>query len=140
MRADTPDTLRTILESVRTVAVIGVSTDPTKDSHTVPIYLKEHGYEVFAVNPRVAEVLGSDAYASLKDIPVAIDVVDVFRPQDEGADIAREAIAKGAKVLWFQEGTGSEEGATLAEEAGLTVVMDMCMRATHRALRIGEQD
>lgn len=126
-----------IYAETRTIAVVGASTDPNKSAHEIPRYLKGQGFRIVPVTPRGGEILGEKAYGSLSDVDVPIDVVDVFRPPDEGAGIAREAVVRGAKVLWFQDGTGSEEGAAIAREAGLTVVMNRCMGSTHGRLGLG---
>ncbi len=126
-----------IYEETKTIAVVGASDDPSKAAHRIPRYLKEQGYRIIPVNPKGGEILGERAYASLAEINESIDVVDVFRPSREAAGIAREATEAGAKVLWLQLGISSEEARELGEEAGMTVVMDMCMGATHRKLALG---
>lgn len=129
------DELRRVLTENRTVAVVGASADESKSAHTVPRYLQEHGYRIVPVSPRHSEVLGEKAYRSLREVDTPIDVVDVFRPPGEAPQIARDAAAIGAKVLWLQQGIVSEEAARIARESGLEVFMDVCMRATH--LRLG---
>jgi predicted CoA-binding protein len=128
------DELTAIYRSSSTIAVVGMSSDPSKDAHTVPKYLMEHGYRVIPVNPGAGSILGVDSVASLADIEVPIDVVDVFRPAAEGPDIARAAVAAGARVLWMQPGTESDEAVAIATDAGLTLVAGHCIRATHRLL------
>ena len=123
-----------IYRDIKTIAVVGASADDSKDAHTVPGYLQDHGYKIVPVNPRGGEILGERAYKSLDAIDVPIDVVEVFRPPEEAAAIAETAVRMGAKVLWMQPGTGSDEAAKIAEAGGLTVVMDTCMRSTHRRL------
>jgi hypothetical protein len=132
----TDDDLRRIYATTTTIAVVGASTDPDKAGHYIPEYLKGVGYQVIPVNPNAEQIWGVKAYPSLQDIPedVAIDVVDVFRPSEETPDIARSAVARGASVLWLQEGIYSEEAADIASAGGLEVVMDKCMGATHRRL------
>lgn len=114
--------------------MVGASTDESKPAHRIPTYLQSQGYRVIPVNPGSDEVLGEQAVDSLTEITEPVDVVDVFRPSEEAPDIAREAVAIGAKVLWLQEGIESEEAAAIAREGGLGVVMDTCMGATHRRL------
>jgi predicted CoA-binding protein len=126
-----PETIRKILLSARTVAVVGLSANPLRPSHFVGFYLQRHGYRVIPVNPRESEVLGERSYPSLRDVPVAIDVVDVFRAPDALPEIAREAVAIGAGALWCQYGVINEEGARIAADGGLAVVVDRCMKVEH---------
>jgi predicted CoA-binding protein len=126
--------LKRIYADTKTIAVVGASANEEKPAHTIPRYLQRHGYRVIPVNPRGGEILGEKVYEKLADVPEAIDVVDVFRPSEETPDVARAAVAAGAKVLWLQEGISSEESERIASEAGLKVVMDMCMGATHHRL------
>lgn len=126
---------REILTTTRTIAVVGLSNKPDRPSHEIASYLKDAGYRTIPVNPAIQEALGEKAYASLKDIPENVDVVQIFRRSEEVPPIVEDAIAIGAKVVWMQSGIVNEEAAALAEAAGLTVVMDTCMRAVHRALR-----
>lgn len=120
-----------ILSSVKTVAIVGLSSNPDRPSHRVGCYLKANGYRVIPVNPKEKEVLGENAYPDLASIPEPVDVVDIFRPAEEVPAIARDAIEIGAKVVWMQEGIINEQAAVLAEAAGLQVVMDRCMRREH---------
>lgn len=131
----TLEELRQILTSVKTVAVVGLSDDPERPSHHIPAYLQSQGYRIIPVNPKFSELLGEKAYARVTDIPEPIDVVQIFRRSDEAPPIVEEAIAKGARVVWMQIGVSNEEAAARARAAGLTVVMDTCMGATHRTLR-----
>jgi predicted CoA-binding protein len=128
--------LRAILTGASTIAMVGASSDPEKSSHGIMQKLQRAGYKVIPVNPRETEVLGERAYASLRDIPYRIDIVDVFRRSEDTPPIADEAIAIGAKALWFQTGISNEDAAARAKAAGLTVVMDACIGATHAFLRI----
>jgi predicted CoA-binding protein len=122
--------LRALLGDVRTIAVVGLSSRPGRPSFEVASYLADHGYRIVPVNPNETEVLGERAYRSLLDIPadVAIDVVDVFRRAAETPEIARHAVAIGAKVLWLQEGIISEEAAAIASSGGMEVIMGVCMK------------
>ena len=122
-----------ILASVRTIAVVGLSDRPDRESHTVARYLQAHGYRIVPVNPSAAEVLGEPSYPDLGSIPpeVAIDVVDIFRKPEFIPAIVDEAIARGAKVVWMQLGLAHNAAAQKAREAGLIVVMDRCMKVEH---------
>jgi predicted CoA-binding protein len=128
--------LRALLGEAKTVAVVGLSSKPNRPSYEVAAYLQEHGYRILPVNPREEEVLGERSYASLLDIPknVAIDVVDVFRRGEETPPVARDAVAVGAKVLWLQEGIVSQEAYRIATDAGLEVIMGVCIMRTKQRL------
>nr|MBG3150369.1 CoA-binding protein [Proteus mirabilis] len=117
-----------ILRSVKTIALVGASNKEDRPSYKVMKFLLEQGYDVIPVNPGMSEqtLLGQPCYASLKDIPVAVDMVDVFRQSDVALEIAQEAIEINAKVLWLQIGVINEDAKNLAEDAGLRVVMDRC--------------
>jgi uncharacterized protein len=132
-------TLRSILSQARTIAVVGLSSKAHRDSHGVARYLQHRGYKVVPVNPNETEVLGETAYPSLLDVPtdVAIDIVDVFRKAEETPPVAEQAVSIGARVLWLQEGIVSDEARRIAEEGGLTVVMDLCIRTTRARLEGG---
>jgi predicted CoA-binding protein len=129
--------LREIYAETQTIAVVGASGDENKPGHRIPRYLKSQGFKIIPVNPTADEVLGERAYPSLSDVDMPIDTVEVFRPAEEAPDIARQAVAMGAKHLWLQEGIVSEEARKVAEEGGVKVVMDMCMGATHGWLGLG---
>lgn len=125
-----------MLEDAKTIAVVGLSADERRPSHAIGVYLQAQGYRVIPVNPRETEILGETSYPSLTDVPVPVDVVDVFRAPDAVPGIAREAVAIGAGTLWCQLGVVSEEGARIAEEGGLTVVMDRCIKVEHEGLAV----
>ena len=129
--------LRDIYKTTATIAVVGASTDPSKPSHSIPAYLQSQGYRIVPVSPRGGEIFGERAYESLEEVTEEIDVVDVFRPADETPEIARQAVAVGAKVLWLQSGISSAEAREIAVEGGLQVVMDTCMGQTHGRLGLG---
>ena len=131
------DELREIYAETKTIAVVGASNDESKAANSIPRYLQRQGYRIVPVNPRGGEILGERAYSSLKEVDVPVDVVDVFRPSEETPAIARDAVTIGAKVLWLQLGIESEEAAKIAQEGGLRVVMNLCMGATHKRLRLG---
>ncbi|MCA7014438.1 CoA-binding protein [Dickeya dadantii] len=120
--------IKTVLNQVKTIALVGASENPTRPSYGVMAYLLGQGYRVIPVSPRLAgqTLLGQTAYASLGDIPEPVDMVDVFRQPDAAFEVAQEAIAIGARVLWLQIGVINEAAAVLAHDAGLTVVMDRC--------------
>jgi predicted CoA-binding protein len=128
--------LRSILEAARTIAVVGLSSNPERYSFEVASYLKAKGYRVLPVNPHETEVLGEKAYSSLEDVPEAIDVVNVFRRPEETPEIATQAVAARAKVLWLQSGIVNDEARTIAENGGLQVVMGVCIKTTHRRLGV----
>ena len=123
-----------ILKSTRTIATVGLSTNPHKDSHSIAAYLQSQGYRVIPVNPTAEEILGEKSYPDLLAIPVKVDVVQVFRPPQDVPQIVEQAIQIGAKTVWMQEGIINEAAAEAASEAGLQVVMNTCMRTTHRRL------
>ena len=127
--------LRQILATAKTLAVVGLSHRPDRPSYTNSAYLQKQGYRIFPVNPSLTEALGLKVYASLRDIPDAVDVVDIFRRAEDVPPVVDDAIAIGAKVVWMQLGIVNEAAASKAEEAGLQVVMDTCLGATHRLLR-----
>jgi len=118
----------------RTIAVVGLSSDPLRPSYGVAEYMQNHGYKIIPVNPRVREVLGEKAYARIEEAPERIDIVDVFRRAEYVPDIAESAIRIGAKALWLQEGIVHEAAAERAGAAGLAVVMDKCILKEHRRL------
>ena len=126
-----------ILKSANTVASVGLSSNQQKESYWIVAYLIDQGYTFYPVNPTADEILGRKAYASLSDIPDKIDVVQVFRRPEDVPPVVEEAIKIGAKVVWMQEGIVNEEAARMARDAGLQVVMNACMRATHKRLAIG---
>jgi predicted CoA-binding protein len=128
--------LRALLGQVHTIAVVGLSSKPNRPSLSVAGYLQEHGYRIVPVNPRETEVLDEHAYPTLRDIPadIPIDVVDVFRRAEETPEVARDAVAIGAKVLWLQADIVNEEAYRIASEAGLDVIMGVCIRTTKARL------
>ena len=133
---DDIQTLRRILHESRVVAMVGLSADWYRPSYFAAKYLQEHGYKVIPVNPRYAgkQVLGETCYASLREIPGRVDVVDVFRRTEDVAPVADEAIALGTKVLWQQIGVKNEAAAAKARAAGMDTVMDRCMKIEHGRL------
>lgn len=126
-----------ILSQYRTVAVVGLSPDPGKPSHEVAAYLQKAGFRIIPVNPSCREILGERCYAELSDIPEPVEIVDVFRRSEFAPQIMEQAIAKGARVVWMQEGVSHEAARRMGEAAGLTVVMDRCMLKEHLRLSRG---
>jgi predicted CoA-binding protein len=120
-----------ILKNSRTVAVVGLSSRPEKDSNIVGKYLKENGYRIIPVNPTEAKILGETSYPNLASIPGKVDVVDIFRRAEDVPPIVKEAIKIGAETVWMQEGIKNEAAPAAAEKAGLKVVMDRCIRKEH---------
>ena len=130
-RYQDPSVIRGTLLGARTVAIVGLSPDPLRPSNFIGFYLQRHGYRIVPVNPKETEILGEPSFKSLTDIPFPVDVVDVFRKPEAVPDIARDAVAIGAKALWLQFGVLSPEGAAIARDGGLDVVMDRCMKVEH---------
>jgi uncharacterized protein len=125
------ETIRRILDECRTIAVVGLSSDPSRPSHGVSSYMRRNGYKVIPVNPNETEVFGEKAYPDLASVPEKIDLVDVFRRSDEAGKAVDEAIAAGAKAVWMQEGVIDSSAAQRALDAGLLVVMDRCWLKEH---------
>ena len=130
-RYQDPSTIQRVIHSAKTVAIVGLSKNELRASYFVGFYLRRHGYRVIPVNPRETEILGERSFKSLRDVPVPIDIVDVFRAPDALPGIAEEAVAVGAKNLWCQFTVINEEGGRIAEAGGLSVVMDRCIKVEH---------
>ena len=130
----TPNEIREILASARTIAVVGLSDKPDRDSHRVAAYLQRAGYRILPVNPAVTTVLGEKAVPGLRDLTEPVDVVDIFRKPEAVPAIVEDAIAIGAKVIWMQDGIVHNAAADRARAAGLKVVMSRCMLRDHRAM------
>src|SRR5580765_578286 len=128
--------LKQLLSDASTIAIVGASSNPDKESHGIMQKLQRTGYRVIPVNPRETEILGERSYPSLIDVPERIDIVDVFRRAEDTPGIADDAVTIGAKALWLQSGIVSEDAAARAEKGGLMVVMDACIGATHSLLRV----
>lgn len=129
-----PDQVKQILLDTKTIAVVGMSTQPNRPGQDVPKYLKEHGYKIVPINPKADEILGEKAYPNLRALPpdLHIDTVQIFLRSEDVPPIVEDAIKIGAKVIWMQEGVRNEAAAKRAQDAGLLVVQDRCMRAAHR--------
>jgi predicted CoA-binding protein len=130
-RYQDPLVIQRVLNTAKTIAVVGLSPNELRASYFVGYYLKRHGYRVVPVNPREAEILGETSFKSLSDVPGKVDVVTVFRAPDALPGIAGEAVAIGAGALWCQFGVINAEGAQIAEAGGLAVVMDRCIKVEH---------
>jgi len=130
-RYQDPLVIQRVLFTAKTVAIVGLSGNPLRASYFVGFYLQRHGYRVIPVNPRESQVLGEKSYATLADVPVPVDIVDVFRAPAALPGIAAEAVAIGARCLWCQFGVVNEEAAAIAGRGGLAVVMDRCIKVEH---------
>jgi hypothetical protein len=126
---------REILDSVKTIAVVGLSSDPMKPSYEVSAYMQRQGYRIIPVNPREAEVLGEKAYPDLESIPEPVELVNVFRRPAQTPEVVKSAIAIGAKAIWLQLGIANEEAQSLATAAGIPYVEDRCVLIEHRRIR-----
>jgi hypothetical protein len=131
--------LRSILGEAETIAVVGLSSNPERPSNDVAAYLRSKGYRIVPVNPNETEVFGERAYPSLPDVPdeIRVDVVDVFRRAERTPEIAEQAVARGARVLWLQEGIANDDARRIGEEAGLTVIMGVCIKKQQQRLEGG---
>jgi predicted CoA-binding protein len=125
------DEIKEILTSYKTIAIVGISNKPDRDSYIVAEYLLNQGYKIFPVNPNIDTVLGLKAYPDLISIPEDIEIVDIFRRSEFVDEIVDQAIEKGAKVVWMQLGVINESAAEKARKAGLKVVMDKCIKVEH---------
>jgi hypothetical protein len=130
-RYQDPLVIQRAIHSAKTVAIVGLSRNHLRSSYFVGFYLRRHGYRIIPVNPRETEVLGEKSFKSLADVPVHVDIVNVFRAPDALPDIAREAVGIGASSLWCQFTVINEEGGRIAEEGGLSVIMDRCIKVEH---------
>ncbi len=130
-RYQDPLTIQRVLNTTKTIAIVGLSSNELRASYFVGYYAKRHGYRVIPVNPRETEILGEQCFPSLLDVPVPVDMVNVFRAPDALPQIARDAVAIGVGTLWCQFGVINEEGARIADDGGLTVIMDRCLKVEH---------
>ena len=130
-------TIEQILKNCKVIAIVGLSSNEDRPSYGVAAYLKEHGYRVIPVNPKEDMILGERCYPSLISVEGKIDVVDIFRRSEDVPGVVDEAIAKGAGVVWMQEGIVDEEAATRARKAGIEIVMDKCIKKEHQRI-VGE--
>jgi uncharacterized protein len=130
-RYQDPLTIQRVIHTAKTIAIVGLSRNELRASYFVGYYLRRHGYRVIPVNPRETAILGEPSFKSLADVPVRVDIVNVFRAPDALPGIAHEAVAVGAGNLWCQFTVINEEGARIAEAGGLSVVMDRCIKVEH---------
>jgi predicted CoA-binding protein len=128
------DEIRHILATARTIAIVGLSPNPDRDSYRVAAYLQQHGYTIIPVNPSATEILGGKSYPSLREVPRPVDIVDIFRKPEAVPEIVDEAIAIGTRVIWMQMGIAHNVAADKARAAGLQVVMSRCIMVDHRNL------
>ncbi|HEY0806096.1 MAG TPA: CoA-binding protein [Pseudonocardiaceae bacterium] len=129
-----PDVIERVVRQARSIAVVGVSPNPARPSHGVAAYLHRSGLRVFPVNPAITELFGLTAYPSLADLPERVDIVDVFRRPSVVVPVAEQAVVAKAGALWLQLGVINEDAAMLAEDGGLDVVMDLCLKIEHQRL------
>ena len=130
-RYQDPLTVQRVIHSAKTIAIVGLSKNHLRASYFVGFYLRRHGYRVIAVNPREPEIFGEKSFNSLADVPVPVDIVNVFRAPEALPEIARQAVAIGATNLWCQFSVINEEGGRIAEAGGLSVIMDRCLKVEH---------
>ena len=135
MTVNDPQAIRQILLEAKTIAVVGLSSDPTRPSYDVSQYMQRHGFRIIPVTPKDSEILGEKAYNKIADVPEQIDVVNIFRRSDQAGIHVDEAIAAGAKAVWMQEDVIDEAAAQRALDAGLLVVMDRCLLKEHLRLK-----
>jgi predicted CoA-binding protein len=133
--APSVDPIFNILTKYKTIAVVGLSSNPTRPSYGVTEYMQGSGYQIIPVNPNETDVLGEPSYASLEEVPQKIEIVDIFRRPEEVPPVVDAAIRAGAKVIWMQQGIANEPAAEKARAAGITVVMDACILVEHKRRR-----
>ena len=129
----TPEIVK-ILEESKVIAVVGASRNPSKAAHTIPKYLKDHGYTIIPVNPMAETILEEKVYPSLTKIPVQVDIVDIFRPSEDTPKVVEEAVKLKPKLIWLQLGIVNEKAKEIAEKNGIPFVMDKCMKIEHMRL------
>ena len=129
----TPEIVK-ILKKNKIIAVVGASRNPSKAAHSIPKYLKEHGYTIIPVNPKAETILEEKVYPSLSEIPVQVDIVDIFRPSEDTPKIVEEAVKLKPKLIWLQLGIVNEKAKEIAEKKGILFVMDKCMKIEHMRL------
>ena len=133
--APSVDPIFDILTKYKTIAVVGLSSNPARPSYGVTEYMQGSGYQIIPVNPNETDVLGEPSYASLDEVPQKIEIVDIFRRPEDVPPVVDAAIRAGAKVIWMQQGIANESAAEKARAAGLTVVMDACILIEHKRRR-----
>lgn len=135
MKVNSPEVIKDILETTRTIAVVGLSSNPMRPSYDVSMYMQRQGYRIIPVNPNESSVLGEKAYGSLAEVPEPLDLVNIFRRSEEAGHHVDEAVRLGARAVWMQDGVVDEEAAGRALQAGLKVVMDRCLLREHARRR-----
>lgn len=130
-RYQDPLAIQRVLNSAKTIAIVGLSNNELRASYFVGYYLKRHGYRVIPVNPRATEILGETSYPTLEDVPGHVDIVNVFRAPDALPEIAEQTVRIGADAIWCQFGVINADGGRIAEDGGVTVVMDRCIKVEH---------
>ena len=128
------ETIKSVLENSKTIAVVGCSSNPEKAANRIPKYMQEQGYKIIPVNPNSENILGEKCYKLISDIQENVDIVDIFRPSEECLEIVKEAIKINPKVIWMQLGIINKDAKKLAEQHGIKVVMDKCLMVEHRKL------
>jgi len=131
------DEIRAILKESKTIAVVGISEREDRASKYVSEYMQREGYTIYPVNPNIDEWNGIEAFDSVADIPVKIDIVDVFRRSSQVLPLTGDAVDAGAKVMWLQQGVVNEQAADIASKAGITVIMDSCIMVEHKSMKLG---
>ena len=126
--------IKKILESCKTIAVVGCSSNPEKAANRIPKYMQEHGYKIIPVNPNSENILSEKPYKSISEIKKKVDIIDIFRPSEECLEVVKESIKLNPKVIWMQLGIINEEAKKLAEKNGIKVVMDKCLMVEHKKL------
>jgi hypothetical protein len=134
----TDNQIKELLKEARTIAVVGLSDKPERDSHRVAKYLQEHGYKIIPVNPKFDEVLGEKSYKKVSEIPGPVDVVDVFRRSIDTPSVVEDALSKNPKAIWLQLGISNEDSAKIAQDNEITIIMDRCIKIDHANL-IGDK-
>ncbi len=124
--------VREILQKIKAIASVGLSSNPEKESYQIVSYLKDQGYTIIPVNPTASEIMGQKVYPTIMDIPEIPDVVQIFRRPEDAPPVVDEALQKGVKIIWFQEGTTNPDAAQKARDAGAQVIENLCMRAAHK--------
>ena len=140
MDVNSPEVIDKILHQTKTIAVIGLSSDPTRPSHAVSSYMQSRGYRVIPINPNESEVLGEKAYARLTDVPETVDLVNIFRRTEDAGCHVDEAMTAGVPAVWLQEGVLDHEAAERAHRAGLAVVIDRCILKEHLRFKTRSRD
>jgi predicted CoA-binding protein len=128
------DSVIGILNESKTIAVVGMSKNPSKAAHRIPKYLKEVGYKVIPVNPNAEKILGEKSYPSLEDVPERIDIIDIFRPSEKTVEIVRSAVKLNIKLIWLQLGIKNEESRKIAEKHNVHFIQDKCIMVEHRKI------